>query len=675
MPEFKSSSRQILEEEARPEGGVLSTGSAKGEEGLKSDTQRNALLSWLRLEHEPSIFLVGNHSSFHDLAREFPGRVHVEPEVDTNLYGVPLVNSLLGRAVAARTNLSMVVYADTVLLNNDFASAVRKAAANFGDFVLVGIRWDIVRLPEGITAVEALVSRAAAGDVDGAGAGAGASAATLAAVAEEEEGVRQILTRHGRLRTRKSADYWVWNNNSPSVPLTRTPVPPFALGRGWYDGWLTDAMIGAGAREVVDVSLAVFAIHVPHRHPPQVRPGLDLAEASGRDERRALWNMRPVAAWEELANGVLAAAAGANGTGGTCLVKRERAGTCMCEHSPYASSTQTDPAPQGKYYLCGRVPKRAALQEEDLPAAASADSKPGMPHRLEDLLPLVASPRRDVIMVGVSGTYSSMLMSFLCRLRQLGFPDVLVAALDEDLYRFAYPQGLPVYYDSAADAIRGVNTTKCNYFTACFKQLTKVKSRAVLRVLKLGYNVLWTDVDIVWFRDPFPELLAFGPGVLPIQSNAPNVTNEANEWQGINSGFYYARAEPLVVEAFEAIIAHAAKSKESEQPSFYRVLCGENMERRRGSDECVWTNGLRVAFLDRHLHPNGKIFGHWEKPDVARACVEDGCASLHNNWIVGKKDKVDRLVRNGFWYYDAELRMCRYSWFDGYKEAVRPAPS
>ena len=53
-----------------------------------------------------------------------------------------------------------------------------------------------------------------------------------------------------------------------------------------------------------------------------------------------------------------------------------------------------------------------------------------------------------VTLVAVTIGYASMLMSFICRLRMLGLADnLVVAALDEDLYRFAFTQGLAVYYE------------------------------------------------------------------------------------------------------------------------------------------------------------------------------------------------------------------------------------
>lgn len=51
-----------------------------------------------------------------------------------------------------------------------------------------------------------------------------------------------------------------------------------------------------------------------------------------------------------------------------------------------------------------------------------------------------------------------------------------------------------------------------------------MKSRVVLQILKLGYNVLLSDVDVYWFKNPLPLLNSFGPSVLVAQSDEFNIT-------------------------------------------------------------------------------------------------------------------------------------------------------
>lgn len=296
---------------------------------------------------------------------------------------------------------------------------------------------------------------------------------------------------------------------------------------------------------------------------------------------------------------------------------------------------------------------------------------------VEDLLPIVADDNKIVVLVAVSGRYANMLMNFVCNLRRLKLRDPLVAALDSRLYRFANAQGLPVYLERPSEEFKqkfkaqNHLEVKCVYGSVCFKQLTKLKSRAVLKILKLGYHVLWSDVDIFWLRNPLPEMISPGPGTFPVQCDEWNTTIPPSglgfpvsvDFGTINSGFYFARSEDKVIEAFEAIIDHAAQRlNQSEQPSFYKVLCGEQQEYVTSETECVWKNGLKVVFLPRELHPNGRVFFIWRAKTLSR-CKEMGCASIHNNWIKGMDKKTMRFKRKNLWFWDEYTRLCRYEWY------------
>ncbi|GJP65229.1 hypothetical protein CLOP_g22141 [Closterium sp. NIES-67] len=672
-----------------------------------ADPQRRALLSWLRLRPSPKIVLLGNDSSFHALARQFPEHVAVESAIDTNFYGVPQVHSVIARAQTADTPVSMVINADVVLLN-DVMAAMRKVHESFRHWVVTAARWD---MPEDFPYSFEREMWAGRGH------------------REHEATIREFVRTHGTLHTYGGVDFWAWNNDDRTpVPLVKETVPPFSYGRGKYDNWLTHEIIASGLREIVDASEAVTAVHVAHSYSHVVESAFtkNAAGLAGK----SFWSTRVNSSWELFANIHLAHTHGtyANQKGTPlhvpvklmncleasanflCLQRRLRPAVCSCEYSSSVAASQTDPKLSAKQqqWTCGSVastnvtdytinpiPHTANSSSSSSssssagtgnPANSSSSSSPssspvGLPHTMEQLLPVLARRVPDgqggelqvVTLVAVTAGYAEMLMSFVCRLRSLGLAsNLLVAALDEDLYRFAFTQGLPVYYEQASEEVKHMRASECGYGSQCFRHFTKLKSRSVLKVLKAGYSVLWTDVDIVWFTDPLPDLLSYGSGTLPIQSNEPDANLPGTGVRRINSGFYFARADQKTVEAFEAITAHAAATKLSEQPSFYDVLCGEAGELvAAGREECVWKNGLRTVFLDRARYPNGAVHGLWEQKDVSRACAKVGCSILHNNWISGREEKMRRFLMNDMWHYDAERHMCVWEWHGKVPPLVR----
>lgn len=56
--------------------------------------------------------------------------------------------------------------------------------------------------------------------------------------------------------------------------------------------------------------------------------------------------------------------------------------------------------------------------------------------------------------------------------------------------------------------------------------MTKAKSRIVLEILRQGYNVLLSDVDVYWFDNPMPFLYSLGPATFGAQSDEYNETGK-----------------------------------------------------------------------------------------------------------------------------------------------------
>ncbi|TXG56237.1 hypothetical protein EZV62_017550 [Acer yangbiense] len=255
------------------------------------------------------------------------------------------------------------------------------------------------------------------------------------------------------------------------------------------------------------------------------------------------------------------------------------------------------------------------------------------PFSLESLLSVIADKNKTVVLAVAGYSYRDMLMSW----------------------------GLPVFSDPSTPS--NTSFDDCDFGTKYFQRVSKVKSRMVLQILKLGYNVLLSDVDVYWFKNPLPLLYSFGPSVLTAQSDEYNATGPINLPWTLNSGFYFARCDASTIAAMEKVVKHAATSNLSEQPNFYDTLCGEGGSNRVGDNRCMEPEtNLTIHFLDRNLFPNGAYSGLWQKKNVKRACEKKGCFVLHNNWFTGRLRKLECQVLSGLREYDISTRMCMHSW-------------
>ncbi|KAK4538776.1 hypothetical protein CDCA_CDCA20G4801 [Cyanidium caldarium] len=642
--------------------------------------QMRALQSWTRLQPPPFIVLFGNGNDADDAQLEsivhtLGDRVIVDRQVDSNFQGVPLFHSMFLRALQGEPisalqmrglhnrshTVSLLVNAD-IVLPTDLPAVLATVRPLFADFLAIGARWDVD---------ESHAHRITTStDRD-----------------EQSERVRQ----HGTLHSYGGIDWFAWRYGQHARQyLFNTTMPPFVFGRGKYDNWLLHEVLAAGRlRGVIDLSEAVAAMHAQHAYAHVVPAG----GAWPHTGRGNFWSTHKRHAWESYLNVHLALAYGSYrsqmGTPlhapyklvpclvhGYCVVERRRPAACRCEYSSFVRASQTDPQLHDqRWWHCGQV---STEQPGDYPIQLHGH----LAHTLDALLPAVAdATTRTVVMTAASYDYRYLLMNWVCNLRRVGVRNVLVAAMDDNLYRFAYARGLAVFYNESmaaggapsAEAV-GVNTSACAYGTACFRQRVKLKSRHVLQVLRRGYHVLWSDVDVVWFRDA-RRLLAgqqtdpdiadlagrrrppSSTSTLYVQSNEPAAHLPANGVRRANSGFYWVPSSTATVAAFERIVAQAARSPLTEQPSFYDVLCGATGEHRLGDSHCL-DAVLHTRFLDREQYPHG---AHWHR--VLQRLHDRGADDivvLHNNWVSGLSAKIQRLQAAGLWFYRADEERCTY---------------
>eukprot|EP00056_Hartaetosiga_gracilis_P003090 m.59689 g.59689 ORF g.59689 m.59689 type:complete len:737 (-) comp11328_c0_seq1:26-2236(-) len=624
----------------------------QGFSGAPKKMQTRAIESWLRLNPKPKIVLVGQGEGYEDVAEEYG--LEINPHLDLNFILMPLAGSLLDVAMSADTEISVILNSD-ILLMQSFADGLAKVRAHFSDWFLAGARYDIPEMPS--------MFEPSRPDFN-------------------EAGFVSHVRSQGTLHTAGGQDYFAWNNSGRR--LYHGIMPPFIRGKSKFDNWIAHEVIQGRYRDVIDGSEAIVAVHVEHGYKSAAGK-----HSEGNTGASTFWMKAKSSDWQIFHNINLAIAFGSyrnqDGTTlhaqyklsscleptGMCLIKRTRPGICPCEHNAFALNTQTDPqiisVSKRHIVKCGSVSvdqsNKYVIPSQALPGK---EKQYGLPFTMEELLPVVAR-NNHVIVTGVSYIYRDVVMNFVCNLRRLGIYDSLIlAAFDEEMYKFGFQMGLPIFLYKN-DEFAHMSARDLEYGSSAFKKVTKLKSRVVLDILELGYDVTWTDTDITWFKNPLPDLLSMESDFV-VQSNAPlPEEKDANGPLRINSGFYRVRSKPSTIVAMKEIISHAKASTMTEQPSFYIVLCGDikgvNVV---GSDKCHFSykgdggknEVLVVQFLDRELYPNGSVNNYWKSLSI----IDDfpQLVILHNNWIKGLRAKIERTVTRGLWYYNREKLICSY---------------
>ncbi|XP_074309897.1 beta-arabinofuranosyltransferase RAY1 [Silene latifolia] len=604
--------------------------------GSVGERQDLAVRSWLGLSPDINVVLFGNDPSLYSYASGFGSRVLVESDIDFSFRNKLFFHSMVARAEASVSNISVIVHPETVLFQ-DFISTLNHVHE-------LDHAWFLVAFPRKVPSFRYSLDEAGKQWL-------------------KEDGniisshkLQEVLAQIGEWDYCDGRMLMAWNNGE--TPLHMGVLPPFLYGKGLHSRWFINEVYYSKYRSVFDASLSISNFYVNASNDIQ----------SNQED------------WEYTANRHLAESYGmfsskqASFSDFVELVKCGRQFVLVNrkENIVYSHGSKSSKNLLKERVMGSRRRKRlmscvsafgpvSKIKDCSHISSINVSTDLHLPFGLESLLPMVADKNNTIVLAIAGYSYKDMLMSWVCRLRHLMVQNFLVFALDDETYQYAILQGLPVVKDSLAP--RNISFNDCHFGTKCFQNVTKSKSRLVTRILEMGYNVLLSDVDVYWFKNPLPLLQTFGPAVLVAQSDEYNLTVPINLPRRLNSGFYFARSDKPTIAALDKVVKHAMTSDLSEQPSFYDTLCGQGGLNRVGNDKC-WepATNLTVQFLDRDLFPNGAYKELWNEKSVLAACLKNGCYVLHNNWISGRLNKLQRQVRARLWDYDTSSRMCLQSW-------------
>jgi hypothetical protein len=216
--------------------------------GRSGIIQRNALKSWTLLRPGVEVILFGDEEGAARTAEEL-GLRH-EPCVERNEFGTKRLDAMFRRALAiARHPLLCYINCDILLLP-DFCAAVHRVRAEHSQFLMVGRRWDVeMREPLNFESTD------------------------------WEARLRSRVLREGKQRTPEWIDYFVFPRG-----LYETKLPPFVVGRVFWDNWLVWKALDA-KHPVIDASAAVLAVHQNHDYGyhPQGKSGVFHGVEAGRN--------------------------------------------------------------------------------------------------------------------------------------------------------------------------------------------------------------------------------------------------------------------------------------------------------------------------------------------------------------------------------------------------------
>ncbi|XP_042435230.1 uncharacterized protein At4g15970-like isoform X1 [Zingiber officinale] len=246
--------------------------------------------------------------------------------------------------------------------------------------------------------------------------------------------------------------------------------------------------------------------------------------------------------------------------------------------------------------------------------------------RLERVLRAAATPDKTVLMTSLNAFWStpgSVLDVFLESFR-IGdgttalLDHLVIVAVDDK----AYERCLAVHRHCFDFKVPGVDFSSEKVFnTPEYLDMMWARLDFLRLVLEKGFNFVFSDVDVMWFRNPLPFLYQDGDFQISCDNFVGDPTNMKN-WP--NNGFNYARSNSRTIEFFKYWHASRARFPGVHEQNVLNIIKYE---------QHVRDIGVQIRFLSTER------FGGICEPskDFNKVCT------MHANCCIGLNKKINDL--------------------------------
>ncbi|KAI2494917.1 nucleotide-diphospho-sugar transferase [Fragilaria crotonensis] len=264
---------------------------------------------------------------------------------------------------------------------------------------------------------------------------------------------------------------------------------------------------------------------------------------------------------------------------------------------------------------------------------------------LAKLKPIAAKVARDktIVVLVCNLGQSELLMNFICSSKARGFDlsNVLVFATDLETQKIAEALGVATFYDSVIFA-RMSEKAAAKYGDAKFAGMMMAKVFCVHLLSQLGYNILFQDADVVWYRNPVDFFLQLSDDFdMYFQDDGGRSGRYAT--YSPNTGFYFVRAVERTRYLFNCFVklGDLIQQSHSHQASLTSLL-----------NEHASYRGLRVKVFSRDTDtfPGGFHY-HRDKAYMKKVIAKTISPYIfHMSWTESKEDKRKFFQQMGDWY-------------------------
>jgi len=237
------------------------------------------------------------------------------------------------------------------------------------------------------------------------------------------------------------------------------------------------------------------------------------------------------------------------------------------------------------------------------------------------------------IITFINGPYKPLLHNFICNMEKLQIKSLLhVFLADSQLESFVQSKNISY---TILDKITTVNNS-VNYGDDFYWYISRQKILSFLEAVKIYKKYIFTDVDVLWLKNPITDLEKFCDIDICFQSNTPN------GYKFVNSGFFFVNSSKQTLNFFKNSLRVSNKIK-------YKKLGDQDVINDVLQNK---QNLINWKFLKLEYYPNGGVPNIWD--NQRNFLNTSNIFVIHNNWIISLKNKTKRFQKVGGWYADGD---------------------
>jgi hypothetical protein len=270
-----------------------------------------------------------------------------------------------------------------------------------------------------------------------------------------------------------------------------------------------------------------------------------------------------------------------------------------------------------------------------------------LPDVLDSLKPIAEQVAKDntVIVMVCNHGQSELLMNFACNAKSKGLDisQVLLFATDLETKALAEGLGITAFYDEHNFGAMPKKAARA-YADANFMAMMAAKVYCVQMVSMLGYNVLFQDVDVVWFQNPlewFHDESKAQDFDIYFQDDGNHALFYAP--YSANTGFYYVRHNDRTQYFFNSLLmaGDLILSTHSHQIALIALL-----------NEHASMYNLRVKILERNTPEFPGGYTYHRKTEYMKDMLAGRVVPyiFHMSWTMNKANKALYFRQMGEWY-------------------------